>query len=204
MKNSAQSSQTENLEDARSLGRLFYQIANCSVPVVSVVQGAAFGGGFGLASCTDFILAEQNAQFCLSEVSIGLVPGVISPYIVRKLGLSFATSAMLTAKRISGQQLFEKGIAEATFNAQNGETAENGEADTAQKALLQILTQLLKNGPNAMRRTKLLLKKCSPLPSTDVFEYTVQNIAQARMGEEAKEGLNLVLNKTKPSWGVFL
>jgi methylglutaconyl-CoA hydratase len=197
MKNSASYSQSQNLEDARALGRMFYQLANCSVPTISVVQGAAFGGGFGLAACTDFVLAEETTKFCLSEVSIGLVPGVISPYVVRKIGHNFATKVMLTARKFSGIEMREMGMVEECYGAQSA-------AENPEQALKKLLKELLQNGANALRRTKLLLKKATPLPGTDVFEFSVQNIAQARSGAEGKEGLAAVLEKRKPTWGVFL
>jgi methylglutaconyl-CoA hydratase len=197
MKNASQNSESKNMEDARALGRLFYQLANLNMPTISVVHGAAMGGGVGLAACTDFVLAQENSKFCLSEVSIGLVPGVISPYIVRKIGQNFATKCMLLAKKYTPVEMISFGLVEEIFG-------ENSAQKTANDCLFGLLKQILRNGPNALRRTKLLIKKASPLPSTDIFEYSVLNIAQARLGNEGQEGLSAILEKRRAKWGVFL
>lgn len=190
MRKQAEGGLPASLRDARLLGQMYLKLASCPVPVVAAVRGAAVGGGFGLVVCSDSVLAEEHAVFATTEVRLGLVPGVISPYIVRKLGVGFAQRFMLTGARVKAGEAFACGLVARV--APPGQSFD--------EALDEAITGLLQAGPNAARRTKLLLKKASPLPSPEVFEFAALQIAEARCSPEGAEGLRAFFEKTPPAW----
>lgn len=189
MKRLAGKSLKESLEDARRLADIFYRIADFPVPVLVVVQGAAIGGGLGLAVCSDFVLAEQSAVFATSEVLLGIVPGVISPYIVRRVGLAIATPLMLTGRRIGAEEARELGLVQRVASGEE-----------LASALQEVVLEFLAAGPEAQRRTKDLLKQACPLPGPDLVDFTVEAIARARASTEGKKGLDAFISKVPPAW----
>lgn len=189
MKRLAEKSVEESTEDARGLARLFYRLADFPTPVVAVVQGAAIGGGMGLAVCADYVLAEEDAIFATTEVLLGIVPGVISPYIVRKVGIANATPMMLTGRRLKATEARRLGLVHEICAAEN-----------LAAALDRILASHLAAGPAASRRTKGLLKSAKPLPGPELIEETARQIAQARSSAEGREGLQAFFDKKTPSW----
>ena len=192
MKRQAESGEPASLRDARALGQMFFRLASMPVPVVAAVRGAAVGGGFGLAVCSDYVLAEEKAVFATTEVRLGIVPGVISPYVVRKLGVAFAQAFMLSGERrlasaheCSASGLVSRTVAEgADFNA----------------ALEDTLLTFLRAGPDAARRTKELMRRIAPLPAPDVFEFSAASIAAARCSDEGRAGLGAFFDKKMPPW----
>jgi methylglutaconyl-CoA hydratase len=186
----------DSMNDARELGQLFFSLARFPTPVVCVVQGAAIGGGLGLAACSDYVLAAENAIFATTEVRLGIVPALISPYVVRKLGPSRAAPLMLSGKRYSAADAVSLGLVHETAPAP---TPEN---DALAGALVRVISEFLKAGPRAARRAKELVLKAAPLPDSTLFEFTAQSIAEARAGSEAAAGLQDFFDKTKPSWAV--
>jgi methylglutaconyl-CoA hydratase len=189
MRRLSERGEKESLEDARSLAELFHRLADFPAPVVGAVKGAAIGGAFGLTVCMDHVLAEENAIFATSEVRLGIVPAVISPYIVRRLGLANAASLMLSGRRIRAPEAMRLGLVQ--------QVATPGEFD---EALQEIILEFLSAGPHAARRTKTLLKEASPLPSPQLIESTAKHIAQARCSEEGGAGLKAFFAKTPPPW----
>lgn len=179
-----------NLAEARNLGSMFHRLAAFPAPVLCVVQGAAIGGGFGLAACADLVLAEFAAIFATTEVRLGIVPGVISPYLIRRLGLSQATPLMLSGSRISAAEAHRIGLVHHLV-------PEGGSLEGARELLLH---ELLQAGPEAARRTKGLLLRAHPLPDEDWREWTVQAIAEARQGAEGQTGLRVFLEKSQAPW----
>jgi len=190
MKEQASAEAGQNLENARELARLFVRLGEFPVPVVSYVRGAAIGGGLGLAVCSDFVLAEPTAHFATSEVTLGLVPAVISPYIVRKLGLAHAAPLMLTGRRILAREALASGLVQRLVSV--GETGE--------EALARVLQEFLCAGPRAARATRELLRRICPLPAPDLFEFTAQAIAAARASSEGQTGLQSFFRKAAPGW----
>lgn len=189
MKEQAQKNETQNLEDARTLAKMFYTLASFPTPVVCAVRGAAIGGGLGLVACADYTLAHENSIFATSEVLLGIVPGVISPYVVRKIGASQGSAFMLTGKKMDAQQalsihLIHKITTEKEWN-------EN---------LEHIIQDFLKAGPQAARMTKELIQNCSPLPDHNLRELTTQKIARARVSREGQAGLASFFEKKAPTW----
>ncbi|MCA2961595.1 MAG: enoyl-CoA hydratase/isomerase family protein [Silvanigrellales bacterium] len=186
MKRQAEGGESGSFQDARALGRVFFKLALLPVPVIAAVRGAALGGGFGLVACADYCLADEDAIFGTPEVRIGLVPGVISPYIVRKVGLAHAQSFMLSGARKKAGECLASGLVSRVVAT--GESFED--------ALDAVVTTFLQAAPNAARRTKELIRKVSPLPGPEVFENAARQIAVARAADEAKEGLESFLGKS--------
>ena len=189
MKEQAQLGESKSYQDARNLGALFFRLANLPVPVLSFVQGAAIGGGLGLTVCSDYVLAADNAVFSTSEVRLGIVPGVISPYIVRKIGLAQSAGFMMAGNRMKAEDALQKGLANRVVPLAEFQSECN-----------LVLAEFLLAGPNAARRTKQLLRKISPLPGHDLFEYTASSIAQARCSPEGQAGLSAYFEKKVAPW----
>ncbi len=189
MKRVAAGSEAESFEDAKTLARLFYALADFPAPVIAVVQGAAIGGGLGLSVCADYVLADEQSVFTTSEVLLGIVPGVISPYIIRKIGLSRAAPMMLTGRRVVADEAKDMGLVQR-ITLPSDRTA----------VLQNVVLDFLAAGPEAARRTKALLKQASPLPGPELIEFTAQQIAEARSSPEGKMGLEAFFSKAPPAW----
>lgn len=179
----------ENLKDAQKLGEMFFHLTNLPCPILSAVQGAAIGGGLGLCSCSDFVLAEENALFSTSEVRLGLVPAVISPYVIRRIGTTHASHLMLTGERINSVQAVKIGLANQTCAK-----------DEFEQTLTKTIESFLTAEPKAAWITKELIQKSSPLPDQVLFDYTAHQIALARSSKEGKEGLRYFFEKKRPHW----
>ncbi|PFG51277.1 methylglutaconyl-CoA hydratase [Marinobacter sp. LV10R520-4] len=191
MRRMADNSQQENLNDSRQLARLMSVLNSLPQPVIGLVQGAAFGGAVGLAACCDIVIATEQSKFCLSEVKLGLIPAVISPYVVRAIGERQARRYFLSAEVFDADQACEFGLVHivATDN------------DDLQTRCDQMLQQLAGNGPQAMGAAKALIFAVSQQPlSADVIEDTARRIADIRVGQEGQEGLAAFLEKRAASW----
>lgn len=179
-----------NLQDARQLGEVMSRLQGLPFATLVVVQGAAFGGALGLVCCCDMAMASEQAQFCLSEVRIGLVPAVISPYVVQAIGARATRHYALSAARFDGRTAQTLGLVDAVHP---GETLE--------AAVEERIAQLRLNGPQAMRATKALLAEVGHgAPSADLHRRTEAVIAQVRASPEGQEGLQAFLQKRRPSW----
>jgi len=191
MKEQAKKTQEQNLEDARRLGEMFYALASFPTPVLCAVKGAAIGGGLGLTVCADYVLCEEKTIFATSEVLLGIIPGVISPYIIRKIGIAKASYFMLSGKKMNATEAHDIGLV-------NKVTSEEYFSADLEK----VTKEFLLAGPNAARKTKELIKNCSPLPSKAQMEFCAQSIAAARSTEEAQQGLSSFFLKKIPDWCV--
>ena len=189
MKRLAGKSLEESFEEAKGLASLFYKLADFPTPVIAVVQGAAIGGGLGLTVASDYVLAEDTAVLATSEVLLGIVPGVISPYIVRKIGLAAAAPLMLTGRRLSAREAAASGLVTRVVSAPELENA-----------LQEVVLDFLAAGPEAQRRTKELLKRAQPLPGPELIDFTAEAIAKARCSPEGKKGLEAFFAKAPPAW----
>lgn len=189
MRSMASKNRQENIDDAGELGQLMYELDNLRVPTIALVQGAAFGGAVGLAACCDMVLANPNSSFCLSEVKIGLIPAVISPYVVRNMGARAARRYVLTAERFF-----------AAAALQHGLVTEVTEQPLAQ-AVMPLLDAIVKNGPAAVAAAKRLLLDVHQRPiDSSVVRETVERIADVRVSEEGQEGLSAFLEKRQAAW----
>ncbi|MNF73137.1 2,3-dehydroadipyl-CoA hydratase [compost metagenome] len=190
MQESAQLDYAANLDDARELAEVMYNLYQLKVPTLAVVQGAAFGGALGLISCCDMAIGAVDAQFSLSEVRIGLAPAVISPFVVQAIGERAARRYALTAERFSGERARELGL-----------LAECYPLDDLEEAVSSWTANLLQNSPQAMSATKDLLREvASGALSPSLRRYTESAIARIRVSPEGQEGLRAFLEKRKPSW----
>lgn len=190
MRKSANYSYDENVEDAMRLGVLLKTLNFLPKPTIALVHGNIFGGGVGLASCCDILVAETGAQFCLSEVRIGLIPSIIAPYVINAMGERMARRYFMTAERFDAETAYRIGFAH--------EVAAAGQLDAAAD---KIIGALLDGAPLAQGRGKKLMLELAGKPIDDkVIDLTVRQIAEARASDEGKEGLTAFLNKTEPSW----
>lgn len=183
------SSFEKNREDARVLARLMQTLDELPFPTIALVQGAAYGGALGLVCACDIALAADNARFCLSEVSLGLVPAVISPYVVRAMGMRQARRYMLSAEPFDAITACRLNVAHQLMPA------------------TQLLTEgrllalrLCRNGPRAMLETKRLLAAIEDQVGQRHEEQTVETIARVRVGLEAQEGMQAFFDKRPPNW----
>ncbi|MBI42249.1 enoyl-CoA hydratase/isomerase family protein [Marinobacter lutaoensis] len=191
MRRMAGNSRQENLDDARQLARLMAVLNGLSKPVIGLVQGAAYGGAVGLAACCDIVLATEQSSFCLSEVKLGLIPAVISPYVVRAIGERQARRYFLSAEVFSAWQARDYGLVHVVCE----------DMAALEQRCDELLQQLAKNGPDAMKAAKDLVFAVSHSPIDDhVIEDTAQRIADIRVSEEGQEGLSAFLNKRKANW----
>ena len=190
MRRMADYSYEQNLEDARRLAGLMAVLNNLAKPTVARIQGAAFGGGVGLVACCDIVIAADTATFSLSEVKLGLIPSVISPYVVNAIGERQARRYFLSAERFNAQEAWRIGLVHEVVSV--------GDLDSRVERLLKTLVG---NGPKAMVAAKDLAQSVSrgPLDSA-LQEETARRIAQVRASDEAKEGLSAFLEKRKPGW----
>jgi methylglutaconyl-CoA hydratase len=186
MKRMAQLTEQENRDDAQKLASLMHNLNNLNKPTIALVNGAAYGGAVGLVACCDMAIATKRSRFCLSEVKIGLSPAVISPF-----GERASRRYFLTAEAFDAQQAADLGLVNAVVD---DETALIKKGDRFIHALLQ-------NSPQAMKKTKQLIKRVSRGDiNTDMKNDTVNLIASIRVSEEGQEGLGSFLEKRKPSW----
>jgi methylglutaconyl-CoA hydratase len=190
MQESANLDYNTNLGDARELGELMYNLAKLKLPSLAVVQGAAYGGALGLISCCDMAIGADDAQFCLSEVKIGLAPAVISPFVIQAIGERHARRYALTAERFNGLRAREIGL-----------LAESYPASELEQQIQHWIDNLLLNSPQAMRVSKDLLREVGHGELTPTLRRYCENaIARIRVSPEGQEGLRAFLQKREPAW----
>jgi methylglutaconyl-CoA hydratase len=190
MKRIARYSEAENIRDAVALASLMRTLNGLSKPTVGRVQGAAFGGGVGLVACCDMALADSAAVFALSEVRLGLIPAVISPYVIGAIGERNARRYFLTAERFDAQEALRIGLVHGVAN--------DGELDAA---VSRVLDELLKGGPKAIAAAKELIAHVAGHPIDQVLaEETASRIAQIRVSPEGREGIAAFLDKRPANW----
>jgi methylglutaconyl-CoA hydratase len=182
----------ENLADAGALAELMRVLNFLPKPTVARVQGAAFGGGVGLVACCDIAIASDAASFSLSEVRLGLIPAVISPYVVAAIGERAARRYFLTAERFGADEALRIGLVHQVVPA-----------DQLDSAVDTILTRLSEGGPAAQRAAKDLIFAVAHRPiDAGLIHDTAERIATIRASAEGREGLAGFLEKRKPAWTV--
>lgn len=190
MRRAAQASEQENLEDARRFARMLRTLSTLSKPTIARVQGAALGGGTGLAAACDMAVATSDAVFSTSEVKFGIIPAVISPYVLRAIGPRHALRYFQTAERISAERALAIGLVH--------EVAAPDQLDAAIAALVK---PLLAGGPLAQKAAKDLIAAVQGRPlDEDTLEETAKRIARQRRTDEAREGVSAFLDKRPPAW----
>jgi methylglutaconyl-CoA hydratase len=189
MKRAAQYSRDENLRDAKVLAQMLAAFDRSTKPVIAQIQGAALGGGVGLVSVADIAIAAEPAVFGLTEVRVGLIPAVISPYVVRAIGERRARALFLTGERFSARDAERFGLIHQVV-------APDELPNTVDKTIEAILA----GGAEAQRECKALIRAVSGKEPEQLQDITAQFLADRRASTEGKEGLTAFLEKRKPSW----
>ena len=193
MQSLANFSMDENIKDAENLAELLHQLDTIPLPSIALVQGAAFGGALGLICCCDIAIASKDTLFCLSEVKLGLVPATIGPYVCRAMGQRQARRYMLTAELITAYQAKELNIIHKLVSTPHALTP----------CLQELLDQLSRNSPNAIREAKALCQLCESSPlDASLRKQTSELIAELRVSPEGQEGIGAFLDKRKPNWKI--
>jgi methylglutaconyl-CoA hydratase len=183
-------SRDENLADAAGLAGLMQAIDRCPKPVVAAVHGPAFGGGVGLVACCDVAVASDAASFALTEVRLGLIPAVISPYVVAAIGERAARRYFLTAERMSAVEAHRLGLVHEVVPGH-----------MLDAAVERMLSRLREGSPHAQAAAKDLIAAVARRPTdAEVVADTAARIADQRASAAGKEGLAAFLAKRKPSW----
>ena len=192
MKRMAAYSYEENLKDSKALARMFKILNYLAVPTIARVQGVAFGGGVGLVSCCDMAVATSDASFSLSEVKIGLIPAVISPYVVAAIGQRAARRYFTTAERFDAQTAAKLGLVSKVVKQEQL----NQEID-------KLAETLLANSPSALvEAKKLIFDVAGRAIDSELIDLTCQRISAIRVSANGQEGLSAFLQKRKPMWSV--
>ncbi len=189
MARSEPTSETQRLQDADQLQRMLRAIDECPLPVIGRVQGAAYGGGVGLVVACDIVVAAEDAQFALREVRVGLVPAVIAPFLLRKVGRSHVRRFSLTGEAFSAQVAKSIGLVHEVVHP-----------DKLDAAVQELADHLRQCGPQAVRETKSMLRQLRSFPDNDRWRVTTHTNARIRGTEEAREGMRAFLEKRPPVW----
>ncbi len=194
MKKAVDFSYQENLEDTQRLSALFASMNECQKPLIGLIHGAAIGGGVGLVSVCDFLIATSETVFSLSEVRLGIVPACIGPFVIAKIGPSQARRYFLSAERFSASQAREIGLVHEVVP---------GQAE-AQAYLDGLLSQILQCSPNALKVAKQLILDLSwPERRSrlkDYLSYISKTLSDLRVSVEGQEGVRAFLEKRRPAW----
>ena len=178
MKSQSSKSLDDNISDAKELAHVFYSLSSLEIPVIAFTHGVAIGSGLGLLACCDYVLSADNAKFATTEVKLGLVPSVISPYLIRKLGVSHSQAIMLSGKTFDADYAKDIGLIHMLSSESEFEVAKSN-----------LIEHFLTLKPQALKLTKALFLKTCPLPSQDMIEYTSRLIAKVRVSKEAQDGI---------------
>jgi methylglutaconyl-CoA hydratase len=190
MKRMAGYTRDENVADAVALANMLKGIYRCPKPTIARVQGDAYAGGTGLVAACDIAVSVDTAHFCLSEVKLGLIPATISPYVVRAMGARAAHRYFLTAERFSAAEALRVGFVHEVVPAAHLDAK-----------VAEIAQSLLLAGPAALKACKALVQDVAEKDITQLLiDRTVQGIADIRVSDEGREGIQSFLGKRKPGW----
>jgi methylglutaconyl-CoA hydratase len=189
MKAMASFTREENLREAQALADLFFTVYESPKPIVARVHGAALGGGAGLVAASDIPVAALGTQFGFTEVRLGILPAVISPYVIGKVGESAARELFLTGERFEAVRAQEIGLVRAAVPEEDLDAVVEGR-----------VKELLQAGPRAVAEAKALIREVAWRRVEDVQRYTVERIAEIRTTAEGQEGMRAFLEKRKPYW----
>jgi methylglutaconyl-CoA hydratase len=184
-------SHDDNMRDARAGAEMFLAINTIPAIVIGRVHGAALGGGSGLAAVCDIVVAEEGAIFGFTETKLGILPAMISPYVLQKIGASAARDLFLTGRRFDANKARDIGLVHDVVPA--------AELDAA---VDRFVTEALSASPTAVARSKALIQKVLGQAPADVMAITADAIATQRVAAEGQEGLRAFLEKRAPSWTI--
>ncbi|QCB47046.1 enoyl-CoA hydratase/isomerase family protein [Hydrogenophaga sp. PAMC20947] len=190
MRRMADYTREENLADAAKLAEMLRVMYECPKPTIARVQGDVYAGGMGLVAACDMAVSVDSANYCLSEVKLGLIPATISPYVIRAMGARAAHRYFLTAERFSAQEAHRIGFVHEVVAA-----------DALDAKVDELLKALTSASPNAVRACKQLVHDVAEREISDsLIASTVAGIADIRASEEGREGVMSFLQKRKPAW----
>ena len=183
-------SREQNEHDAMSMSVMFDALDRCPVPLVARVHGAALGGGMGLCAVSDLVVAEAGAKFGFTETRLGILPAVISPFVIAKIGETHARALFPTGRRFDATRALRIGLVHEVVE---GEAALDA-------AVATVVADLLAAGPHAARAAKAIVREVRGLPHESTRWHTARRIAGQRTSAEGQEGLRSFLEKRKPLW----
>lgn len=191
MSKMASSTHEKNVQDASAMAHMYSSLDRLPLPLVGRVHGAALGGGAGLVAVCDIVVADEQAVFGFTEVKVGILPAVISPYVLTKIGASAARELFFTGMRFDAARAREIGLVHAVVPA--------GALDAR---VAVYVDELLSAAPEAIATAKELLRKVWGRPAHDTIGMTADTIAARRVSPEGQEGLKAFLEKRKAKWNV--
>jgi methylglutaconyl-CoA hydratase len=177
----------ENIRDSSQLAKMYAVMNECPLPLVGRIHGAAIGGGVGLVAVCDVAICAPEAKFGLSEVKLGILPAVISPYVIAKIGETHARALFLTGERFDAERALRIGLVHRV-------------ADDLDGAVDAVVAQLETSGPEAVRECKKLIARVAQSEPAEAVPYTIEAIAARRVSEEGQGGMSAFLKKEKPPW----
>lgn len=190
MKRAATYTAEENLRDARAGANMFLTVTRCPKPVIARVHGRALGGGSGLVACCDMAVALESAEFGLPEVKIGLLPGIISPFLIARIGIGNAREYFLTGAKFSAMRAKEIGLIQRVVPD-----------EPAMDAVIDAwIAELMTSSPSAVAAAKKLISDVGNRPADEVMEIAAEAIASARVSPEGRAGVEAFLSRTKAPW----
>jgi methylglutaconyl-CoA hydratase len=190
MRRMADYTRAENLLDAGALAEMLRVMYECPKPTIARIQGDVYAGGMGLVAACDMAVSVDTANFCLSEVKLGLVPATISPYVIRAMGARAAHRYFLTAERFDAREALRIGFVHEVVSA-----------DALDAKVAEITQALVNASPDAVKACKQLVQDVAGHDiSAELIAGTVKAIADIRSSEQGKEGVQSFLQKRKPSW----
>jgi methylglutaconyl-CoA hydratase len=182
-------SREENARDAMAGARMFDALDSLPFPLIGRIHTAALGGGTGLAAVCDVAVADDSCVFGFTEVRLGIVPALISPFVIAKIGRSAARELFLTGRRFSARRAYELGLVHAVVSP--------AELDAT---VASYVNDILASGPEAVATAKALIGKIWTRSSSDAAGLTTETIAARRVSAEGQEGLRAFLDKRRPHW----
>jgi methylglutaconyl-CoA hydratase len=179
----------ENRRDAEDLSRMLELLDTLPVPLIARVHGAALGGGAGLVAVSDIAIAADETVFGFTEAKLGIIPAVISPYVLGKIGTSAARELFLTGRRFTAKRARRIGLVHRVVSK-----------SALDETVDEYLSEILTSGPRAVSAAKELLREIRGRRSEDVIGLTTTRIAEQRVSDEGQEGMRAFLEKRKPNW----
>lgn len=179
----------QNLADSRALAEMFRALDGLPMPLLARVQGPAIGGGAGLVAMADIAVASTEAVFGFSEVRLGIIPAVISPYVVRKIGVGYATALFVTGMRFDAARAQQIGLVEAIEAP-----------DELDAKLALYIDAVVSGGPHAVNAAKRIVREVAGRPIDEVRDLTIERIAALRVSAEGQEGMRAFLERRPARW----
>ncbi len=189
MERASKFTEEENFEDARLLSLMMYFLDVLPIPTLTYVQGAVLGGGVGMIACSDIVISDPQTLFSFSEVKMGLLPAVISPYILRAIGSRYSRRYFLTGEKFDATTAHQMGLIHEIVDPENQEAA-----------IDNLLRHILSGGPSAVLQAKKLIQQLMPEVTEAQRLMTIELIAQVRRSEEGLQGIRAFLTKKSPPW----